>query len=107
MRGVASDFRMVFVSVTFGVKNENVSIKISCFSLSSILIAHQKYVYFFSKIVQMCGMNNLGQTTLQEFFSSAMKFCIFPSRFKNITSTYIVIKSKNNFCWHFLFKIRM
>lgn len=47
MRGVTSDFRMVFVSVTFGVKNENVSIKISCFSLSSILIAHQKYVYFF------------------------------------------------------------
>lgn len=59
---------------------------------------------FFSKIVQMCGMNNLGQTTLQEFFSSNMKFCIFPSR-KHYE--YIVIKSKYNFCWNFLFKIRM
>lgn len=33
-----------------------------------------------------------------------MKFCIFPSR-KHYE--YIVIKSKYNFCWNFLFKIRM
>lgn len=42
--------------------------------------------------------------TQSTFFSSAMNFCICPSR-KHYE--YIVIKSKYNFCWNFLFKIQM